>query len=185
MQNLLQHVQSLKEKKIAEFKKELDLAEKRELGELESQVNALRITLKRLVASQDTQEKSKKEFASELHTRFELEAYRQELLELFWNDVMTSHFSDKKVQEKWLESQLASLSGKTGILRAGESLAELKTLVKKKHYSGVTLEKSEELQSEMGFIFDSEEVTIDSRFSIFSHTLFNDHKIMLYKVAFG
>jgi len=185
MQNLLQHVKSLKTKKIANFKQELQAIEKKELGELEAQVHSLRATLDRLMLAQATQKKSKKEFSEQLHTRFEVESYKQELLRLFWDDVLSTYFKDSKKQEAWLESQLETVSGLAGVIRAGESYVQLKALLKKKQFAKISLEKSEALKNEAGFEFESETNTVDARFSTFAESLFDEHKMVLYKVSFG
>lgn len=187
MTNLLARIKKIKQEKLAEYKKELAQQETQSLADLTTQVEALRSKISRLEKTASEQTRSKQEFALHMHTQFSLESYKQELLQMLWQEISKTFFEDKKQQESWLSEMVRSLPKQPGLIRAGASYTQVDKLVRsgqKTAKQELKLQKDASLDSDLGFIFEGESITIDARLSTYLQTLFDEKKAALYKIAF-
>lgn len=195
MKHLLGHIKSIKEERLSEFKVALELQENEVLAELETEYAQLQAEIHRVKKTMHEQVASKEAFQLQMATNFATEEYKQELLGMLWQEVSNSFFQKKEAQDALLSKLIATLPDRAGIVRAGASYSQLQNLLKDSSTASKSADKSSDkkslklrkdpnLDSEMGFIFESEDVTVDARLSSVLQTLFQNKRSALYKVAF-
>lgn len=190
MKHLLGHIKSIKEEKLSEFKAALELQEKEALLELETVYSQLQEEIARVKKTMQEQIVSKEAFQLQMTTHFSTESYKQELLDMLWQEVSQSYFEKKEAQEALLLKLIVLIPTSDGVIRAGASYSQLQQLLRadesarKLAGSSFELKKDASLDSEMGFVFEGEDVTVDARLSVVLQTLYQKNRSELYKVAF-
>lgn len=193
MQQLLQKLQTIKAEKLAAFKQELAEQETQALHELTTKVTQLRAEIERVKQATASQQASKGAFEAEITTRFALEAYKLELLRLFWADISKQHFSKKETVNAWITNQLeAVLAGLqqdesnevSGTIEAGASYDFLKKSKLPKGLELVKSDASSQFGEDHGFVVTTATKIIDARLSTYLDELFSRNQADLYKVAF-
>ena len=182
MTEFIAHLTKLKKQRLKQLEQELILENQKQLQQLSQQLDAAKKTYSDTKTKLINQAISKLTFSLSQEAKFAKTNKQLQLLTDLWQKTTTDFFSQEKNLHAWLDLGLAQIQGQSGTLKVSVSHSYLAKKIKS---SDIKLEKSDQLKTDPGFLFETASTTFDFTLENFLNQTLSNHKATLFANLFA